>query len=129
MLDIQSGISLHVHGEYDSLLYLFAGNQLVTGDGQQVLDATRNYLEGGSSLPEPRRAELLKTVHQSVRSDGLTCLTCHAPDSTFVDFAALGYPDSRAKALKHNATISQILAIEAGQTFYLPNFLGSDDRK
>lgn len=127
--DIQSGISLHVHGEYDSLLYLFAGNQLVTGDGQQVLDATRSYLEGGSTLTEQRRAELLKTVHQSVRSDGLTCLTCHAPDATFVNFAALGYPESRAKALMHNATINQILAIEAGQTFYLPTFIGTDDRK
>lgn len=127
--EIQAGMSLHVHGEYNSLLHLFADGRPVTADGRQVDQATKEFLEGGPALAEPRRQELLKTVHQSVRKDGLTCMTCHAPDSTFVDFAALGYPQSRANALKNNATIKQILAIEAGQTFYLPTFIGNDDRK
>lgn len=126
--EIQAGIGLHVHGEYAALLHYFAGDAKHGTPTSAELAATQEYLNEKSTPTESRKQELLDTIHEPVRPGGLACMTCHSPKGSLVDFERLGYPPSRTEWLKNNATINQILAIEAGQTFYLPGFIGTDDR-
>lgn len=124
---IQSGIGLHVHGEYDAMLHFFAGDSKFGAPGQIEERATREYLDQFANLDDSRKLALLDTIHQPVRMTGLACMTCHSPKGSLVQFERLGYPRSRSDWLRQNATINQILAIEAGQTFYLPGFLESHE--
>lgn len=127
--EIRRGIGLHVHGEYGAVLRLFSGNQPLGEPSVAERQAAAEFLKMGTKLSESRRKQLVGTIHERIRTDGLTCLTCHGSDSTFVDFQKLGFPPTRASSLKDNATINQIIAIEAGQTFHLPAFMETNDRK
>ena len=127
--EIQAGIGLHVHGEYDALLHFFAGDKKLGEPSEAQRTATREYLDQQSPPEDARKRSLLDAIHEPVRPQGLACMTCHSPKGSLVDFQRLGYPQSRADWLRQNATINQILSIEAGQTFHLPAFLGTDERK
>jgi hypothetical protein len=111
------------------MLHFFDGEKKFGEPGESQRRAEREYLDQKSPPTGTRKQALLDTIHEAVRPQGLACMTCHSPEGSLVDLERLGYPPSRAAWLRQNATISQILSIEAGQTFHLPAFMGSDERK
>lgn len=117
---IRRGIRTHVHGEYNAKIALLDGDKPVgafTADQQQ---AAREFLDNGAKLSVEQKQALIAKLHSGVKKEGTLCAPCHTPESTLIDFAKLGYPDSRAQSLKSSQIVRQVLLIEKGQPFYLP---------
>ncbi len=59
----------------------------------------------------------------------MLCTPCHSPQPTLVDFSKLGYAPSRVRALQSSEIVRQVLNIERGQPFYLPQLLEGENAK
>ena len=125
--DIRRGLSLHTHGEYNAKIGLYQGNRRLGEPTDEQKTATASYLDRKDSLPEEQRQSLLDTVHENVVASGALCTPCHAPEPILLDFEQLGYARSHAEALQSSEIVRQVLHIEQGQPFHLPQLLEPAD--
>ncbi len=113
----------HFRGQYGSkLARLDDTGQLILSFPNNA-DAVRKYL----ALPEDARAreggQLLPLIHAGQRTTPLNCTDCHREHDRLLDFATAGYPDVRVRMLFAPAVFRMIEHINAGEPFYLPDFI------
>jgi len=122
-------IRFHVHGEYNAKIALFkGGRQLGTLSEEQRATARRLRTAGERLSPEQRQT-LEKKVHEGIVPAGLLCTPCHSPESPLLDLARLGYPASRVESLQRSEIVDQVLRIEQGEPFYLPQIVDESARR
>ncbi len=114
----RTGIRAHVHGEYSAKIGLFADGRQLGSLGPAQVDAARRLKSAGKGKPDKAVIDML---HKGVLPKGAVCAPCHSEGRGLVDFEALGYPPARVKSLRDSAVVRQILSIEQGKPFYLPD--------
>ncbi len=85
--------------------------------------AVREYLRSAAELGPERRETLLQAVHTHRRPRSLECSDCHRESGSLIDFAALGYPPGRVRALAGGPIFQMIEHIAHGEPFHLPQFM------
>ncbi|MFI5380460.1 MAG: cytochrome b/b6 domain-containing protein [Tepidisphaerales bacterium] len=118
MANERTGIRAHVHGEYSAKIGLFADGRLLGSPTPAQSDALRELKAGKPGKPIKA---IIDTLHKGIAPKGALCVPCHSQGTGLVDFKALGYPPARVKSLHDSAVVRQILSIEQGMPFYLPN--------
>ena len=116
---LQRRVSEILQGSYGHVLRLNVPDD--KDDSRRAL--TMEWLAAKDGRDAARQDELLDRIHEGVASKGLMCTPCHAPESTLIDFGALGYPEARIRGLTESTIVDQVLSIENGRVFHLPGFL------
>lgn len=112
-------------GSYGAKLALRRGEGREPILGHEGVEpAVKEWLDEGSQATGERRKNLLDRVHPARRQTPLTCTDCHRREDSLIDFAAVGFPPPRIKALTDPAVFSMIENISHGTPFHLPDFMG-----
>ncbi len=122
---MRSRIGRHGHGEYGTKIGMTAASGrrwTPTGPQQAAIDSLRG--PDAADLRVDERKGLVTTAHERLKKPEVECSLCHTTDGGLLDFEGLGYAPARAAALRSNTIARQAQAVEAGETFFLPNVLG-----
>ena len=118
----RSVLPRHFRGEYGAKLALRdpAGSPVLAHpDSQQAVD---NYLAREESLKGQDRLDALDRVHTRRRSSPLDCSACHRQSDALINFADIGYPAERIRALRDPVVVEMIEHIRQGTPFHMPGF-------
>lgn len=117
----------HFRGEYGAKLALAGpsahGPMLMHPNTEQAVKA---FLDRRDSATGENRKALLDAVHPLKRPKALHCSDCHTTGQSLIDFAKIGYPASRADALRSPIIVRMIESINAGREMHLPGIVKPD---
>jgi hypothetical protein len=125
--DARSVLQSHLRGEYGVKLALRseAGGPVLAHPGSA--DATTAFVASRETLSGAAREQLLNQVHTRRAAQPRMCTDCHTTDRSAINFAKLGYPDARVRALTEPVLMSAIQKIMQGEEFHLPGFVGPQE--
>lgn len=110
----------YFRGSYGAKLALLAGGDGLLLGHPGTETAIKAFLAEKDSVKGSRRDELLKNVHPRRRAEPLHCRDCHVENGSRVNFAGLGYPPARIRALFQPDVFRMIEHIQQGQEFRIP---------
>ncbi len=114
-----------VYGDYGAKI---APMKLENGEyrllhGEKEMAFIERYRKEQQQLKSEKRSQMKKIIHRQVSKDPVQCEACHQGDKPYIDFAGLGYPETRERELKNLAVIGMLKKYEQ---FYIPDFFKSD---
>jgi cytochrome b subunit of formate dehydrogenase len=125
--EMRVGVKTHAHGEYNAKIAMYRNGRIVGSPDAKRRAASQRYVANHQSMTGEQRVKTLKAVHAGIRPVGALCTPCHSPQPTLVDFRALGFSPARVAELQGSEIVRQVLSIEGGQPFHLPQILEDAD--
>ncbi|HPF41359.1 MAG TPA: hypothetical protein P5081_20550 [Phycisphaerae bacterium] len=123
LVQAREALPRHFRGEYGAKIGMrgVGGDPILTHPNTEKLIA--QYLEQKDTIKGRDRKDLLDRIHPLRRDKPLDCSACHRKTDSLIDFARMGYPPARAKALVDPVVVEMIENINKGVPFHLPEFI------
>lgn len=122
----QNALPRHFRGEYGAKIALRDANGAPILSHPDNEQAAEEFLAHGDALEGQARVDALNRVHTKRRQSPLDCNACHRHADGLINFAELGYPAERTKALLDPIVVEMIEHIGKGTPFQMPGFLDND---
>ena len=108
----------HARGEYGAKI----APATAGGDAQPIRQDFGGLIDEFFSRTndQAQRSVIVKKIHQDVQAKPEGCTPCHRGSPPLLDFAALGYPPERIRALASTPIAEMMQQIRQGQPFNLP---------
>ncbi|MCG3128119.1 MAG: hypothetical protein CHACPFDD_02995 [Phycisphaerae bacterium] len=110
-----------LRGAYGTKLALRGGADRPILGHPGTAGAIRDWLANGAAATGQQRENMLRAVHPRKRETPLDCGACHREQGSLIDFARLGYPETRRRELHEPAIFRMIEHISKGEPFHLPD--------
>lgn len=123
LAEMRQRIVMHVHGEYNAKIGLYEGDRRLGKPTHDQKAAASQFVAQKDALSASQRKPLLDAVHKDILPVGAMCTPCHSASPPLIDLHALGYPPARVQALQGHTIVKQVLSVEQGQPFHLPELL------
>lgn len=91
-------------------------DKLLHGEKEMVF--VERYISEQDRLKPEQKSQMKGVIHRQVNQDPAQCDSCHRQNKPYLDFAALGYPETRARELTNLAVIGLLNKYEQ---FYIPD--------
>jgi hypothetical protein len=127
MAELTAELPLHARGEYRAKLAWQTSAETWRDEYQTMRSQRKAYESAAAGSPEQKA--VLAQIHRPLQKEPATCLSCHVDQPGLLDFASLGYTDSRATFLGRLEVARLMQQIRRGERFYIPKVMEAGREK